>query len=136
MTRTTGPGARAQSTARSGTPIHIRNFGTPITADDRDYLRRKLEARLSRFGKRVERSSVRIEDANGPRGGVDKRCRIKVVLSGLPSVTVEEQHGTLRTALDGALRRIATAVGRAVERRQGPPPLPRRTRVAVTSTDL
>lgn len=128
--------ADARTTARSWPPIHIRNFGTPITTEDRDYLRRKLQARLARFERRVERASVRIEDVNGPRGGIDKLCRIKVVLSGLPSVTVEEQHSVLRAALDGALRRIATAVGRAVGRRQGPPPLPRRTRVAVTSTDL
>jgi len=114
------------ATARAGLRIRILNFGMPIPDSERDYLRRKLEARLARFGQRVERASARLEDVNGPRGGIDKRCRIKVVLSGLPSVTVEEQHSVLRTAIDGALRRAATAVRRAVERRQGPAPLPRR----------
>src|SRR5690606_30873617 len=94
----TGAGTRAAE--RSGPPIHIRNFGAPITADDRDYVRQKLAARLAPFGKRVERASVRIEDVNGPRGGIDKRCRIKVVLSGVTSVTAEEQEAVLRIAID------------------------------------
>ncbi|HLT25398.1 MAG TPA: HPF/RaiA family ribosome-associated protein [Zeimonas sp.] len=129
----TGAGTRAAE--RSGPPIHIRNFGAPITADDRDYVRQKLAARLAPFGKRVERASVRIEDVNGPRGGIDKRCRIKVVLSGVTSVTAEEQEAVLRIAIDGALRRIAIAVRRAVERRQGPRPAPRRTRAALAGSE-
>lgn len=35
-----------------------------------------------------ERISVRVKDVNGPRGGL---CRIKVVLSDLPSVVFEAQ---------------------------------------------
>lgn len=128
-------GIGVQAATRSGPPIHIRNFGTPITQIDRDYLRQKLAARLMRFGARVERASARIEDVNGPRGGIDKRCRIKVVLSGLPSVTVEEYQAVVRAAIDGALRRIATAVQRAVERRQGPAPTPRRIRAAIARDD-
>ena len=99
------------------TPIHIRGVDVSVTPDDRDYLRRKLRARLERFGTRVERASVRIEDVNGPRGGADHRCRTKVVLSGMPSVTVEEERPVLRAAVDGALGRIAAAVRRGVGRR-------------------
>lgn len=122
------PGAAAHTAARTGAPIHIRNFGTPITPSERDYLRRKLAARLSRFESRVERASARIEDVNGPRGGLDKRCRIKVVLRGLHSVIVEEAHDSLRTAIDGALRRLASAMRRAIEQRRAPARLSRRHR--------
>lgn len=34
--------------------------------------------------------------------GIDKSCRIKVVLSRLPSVVVEERHHSLQAAMDGA----------------------------------
>jgi hypothetical protein len=57
---------------------------------------------------------------NGPRGGVDKRCRIKVVLTGLRSVVVEECHHALQAALDGALARAERAV-RQTEQRRGKP---------------
>ena len=104
--------------AASDTPAHIRAVNAPIHAEDRAYLRRKLGMKLGKFARAIERVSVRIEDVNGPRGGVDKLCRIKVVLSGLPSVVIEQQHESLQAAMDGALRRTETAVRRSVRRRR------------------
>jgi CBS domain-containing protein len=113
---------RVKSTfGRSGagdTPAYIRSVGTALDTTDHAYLRRKLGAKLGKFASSIERVSVRIEDVNGPRGGVDKRSRIKVVLSGLPSVMVEEQHHTLQAAMDRALDRTETAVRRSLQRRR------------------
>ena len=69
-------GGRRASAGRDAVTIYIRSADAPISSDDRDYLRRQLSARRARFGSRVERASVRLEDVNGPRGGVDKRCSI------------------------------------------------------------
>jgi CBS domain-containing protein/ribosome-associated translation inhibitor RaiA len=99
------------------TPAFIRAVGTELDFEDREYLRRKLGRRLGKFAPSIERVSVRIEDVNGPRGGLDKRCRIKVVLSGLPSVMVEEQRPDLQPAMDGALARTERAVRRTLQRR-------------------
>ena len=95
-------------------PAFIRAEHAPIDADDRARLRRKLGAKLGKFVRSVERVSVRLRDVNGPRGGIDKICRIKVVLSGLPSVVVEQQHASLQAAIDRALRRTESAVRRSV----------------------
>jgi len=117
----TGVRRNPAASGASTLPIYIRAVDVAMTRDDRDHLRSKLTARLARFGRRIERASVRVEDVNGPRGGVDKRCRIKVVLSGMPSVTVEDQQRALRAALDGALGRITAAVRRSVGRRDAAP---------------
>lgn len=101
-----------------GIPAHIRAVNAPIGASDRAYLRRKLGARLGKFARAIERVSVRIKDTNGPRGGMDRICRIKVVLSGLPSVIVEQRHASLQAAMDGTLRRTGRAVKRSVQRRR------------------
>lgn len=69
-----------------------------------------LGMKFGKFARSIERVGARIEDANGPRGGVDQVCRIKAVLSGLPSIIVERRHPMLVAAIDGAL----TAVERAV----------------------
>jgi ribosome-associated translation inhibitor RaiA len=103
--------------ASSDIPANIRTAGAPIDAGDRAYLRRKLGAKLGKFARAVERVTVRVRDVNGPRGGVDKACTIKVVLTGLPSVVVEQKHASLQAAMDAALQRTERAVRRSVERR-------------------
>lgn len=101
-----------------GTPTYIRSVDSVLSSADRLYLKRKLGQKLHKFAPDVIRSSVRVEDINGPRGGVDKRCRIKVVLRGLPSVVVEELNESLQAAMDGALSRMERTVRRATERRR------------------
>ena len=73
--------------------------------------------KLGKFARAVERVSVRVRDVNGPRGGVDKACTIKVVLTGLPSVVIDEQSASLQAAMDGALQRTERAVRRSMDRR-------------------
>ncbi len=117
---------RPDSAKRAPLPAHIRSAGSMLEAADRDYLRRKLGRKLGKFGRAIERASVRVEDVNGPRGGVDKRCRIKIVLSGLPSVVVDERHHSLQAAIDRSLARVERAVRQAVQRRRMKPLRPRK----------
>ncbi len=117
---------RPDSAKRAPLPAHIHSAGSMLDAADRDYLRRKLGRRLGKFGRVIERTSVRVEDVNGPRGGVDKRCKIKVVLSGLPSVVVEERHHSLQAAMDRSLARVERAVRQAAQRRRMKPLRPRK----------
>lgn len=120
MRKNTLPRAKTAATASSATdlPVFIRAVGVRVGPSDRDYIRRKLDRKLGKFSRHVERTSVRIEDVNGPRGGIDKRCRIKAVLRGLPSVVVEERHETLQAAIDGALSRVTLAVRQATDSRR------------------
>jgi len=74
--------------------------------------------KLGKFASSIERVSVRLFDANGPKGGIDQVCRIKVVLSGLPSVLVERRNSALANAIDAAIRATALAVRRSVQRRR------------------
>ena len=62
-----------------------------LSREDRDYIRRRIDTRVERFASSVERMSFRLEDVNGPRGGVDKACRAKVTLPGHASVVVERR---------------------------------------------
>jgi ribosome-associated translation inhibitor RaiA len=111
------------------TPAHVRVFGVELDEDDRALIRRKLGMKLGKFVGSIERVTVRITDANGPRGGVDHVCNVKVVLSGLPSVVVERRHASPNTAIDLALRATEQAVRRSVSRRRMKP-LRRRNQTA------
>jgi ribosome-associated translation inhibitor RaiA len=116
------PAKRAAGRAAAAdTPVYIRAVGSPIDAPDKAYLRRKLGRKLGKFASWIERASVRIEDVNGPRGGIDKRCRIKIVMSRLPSIVVDERRDSLQGAMDGALARVERAVRQTTERRRTKP---------------
>lgn len=109
---------KPDSPGRAPMPAYIRSVDVPLDEADRAYIRRKLGRKLGKFADAVERMSVRIEDVNGPRGGHDKRCRIKITLRGMASVVVEEQHSALQAAIDGALRRAGSTVTRQLQRRR------------------
>jgi ribosome-associated translation inhibitor RaiA len=99
-------------------PAHVRVIGGEIDHEDRDYIARKLGMRLGKFASSIERITVRLSDTNGPKGGHDQRSQIKVVLSGLPSVVVNQTDSTLSRAIDRAVDTAAIAVRRCVQRRR------------------
>jgi hypothetical protein len=108
-------------TPASTTPANIRVDGVTLDDDDRAYIRRRLGEKLGKYAGAIERVTVRVRDINGPRGGVDLLCSIKVVLSGLPSVVVEHQAALLRPALTRALSAAERAVRQALQRRRKRP---------------
>ncbi len=103
--------AHAGRTAAAATPLVIR---TSIDLDDalRDDVRRRLARKLGAQAHHVERVSVRFDDLNGPKGGIDTVCRITAALTGHPSIVVEERAA--EAAL--AFRRAADVVGRTLRR--------------------
>jgi ribosome-associated translation inhibitor RaiA len=106
--------------AASRTPVALRTTaGLAVAHDVQDYIRGRLGFRLGKFARHIERITVRFSDVNGPRGGVDTVCGIKVVLSGLPSVVVAEAAHTPVEAFNRADDRVERAVRRSIGRAQG-----------------
>jgi ribosome hibernation promoting factor len=118
------PKASGRKPARTHEPpvhAHIRAFGIYLNQNTRTSIRRKLDRKFRKFARSIERMSVRLKDVNGPHGGVDHVCRIKVVLRSLPSVVYEKQDVSLDTAVGGALAGAERAVRRTLERVRGKP---------------
>jgi hypothetical protein len=109
---------RGRAEEAPSVPANIRAFGVEVDPGNRAYIRRKLGMKLGKFAPSIERVSVRIEDVNGPRGGVDHACRVKVVLSDLPSVVVEERDAAKGVVVDRALAAVERAVRRTLQRRR------------------
>jgi CBS domain-containing protein len=111
-------GKRGGRTGTWQVPAHIRTRIGGLGPDEMSYIRRKLGKKLGKFAPSIERVSVRTEDVNGPRGGVDQLVRIKVVLSRLPSVVFENRDASLDVAVDGAISGVERAVRRTLQRRR------------------
>ena len=103
------------------TSAQVRVLGVELGERERSYLRRRLGRKLGKFATSIERVSVRVDDVNGPRGGIDQSCRIYVVLIGLPPVVIERRDASLEAAIDGALTGAERAVRRRVQRRRMKP---------------
>lgn len=106
----------AGATDARRTPANIRTFGVQDDPSLRRYVRDRLGRKLGKFAQRIERASVRFKDVNGPRGGIDTVCRIKVVISGLDSVVVEDRGARPRDAFDRAADDVERATRRSLGR--------------------
>jgi ribosomal subunit interface protein len=91
------------------------------TAAIQDHVERRILFAVGRFAPRVEEVSVRLGDANGPRGGNDKTCRTVASLHGVGQVVVEDADADLYAAVDRAASRLGRTVARAVDRRRDRP---------------
>ena len=119
-------GDKTPRRGRSGTnpPLvvaHIRAIGIDLEQDTRTNIQRRLDRTLGKFASSIERVSVRLRDVNGPRGGVDQACRIKVVLRNLPSIVFETQDAFLDVAVGAALAGVERSVRRTLQRRRSKP---------------
>lgn len=95
--------------------IDIRPSNLALQPEHAERITRRAGFALSRLASRIRRVEVRFVDVNGPRGGIDKRCRVLLHLDrGLP-VLVEEKGSDLLALIDRAMDRV----GRAVHKRLG-----------------
>ena len=69
--------------------IVIRAHQVDLTPELRDHVRRRLEFALGRLGPAVRAVQVTLADVNGPRGGVDKQCRMRIAGDQLPALVIE-----------------------------------------------
>lgn len=89
--------------------------GVEVDRATRERVGRRLGFALGRFGDRVGRVAVHLIDLNGPRGGVDKRCRVVAEVLGRGPVVVEDTNASLTAAIDRAADRVGQAVRRRLD---------------------
>jgi ribosome-associated translation inhibitor RaiA len=101
------------------------NTDNSIRGDDalRDEVQGVVGSALDRFGERVTRVEVHLNDVNSMKGGGDdKRCMLEARLSGREPIAVTHTAPSLDLALDGALdklvRSLESVVGKELSAQQ------------------
>jgi putative sigma-54 modulation protein len=92
------------------------NLTTAETIAFREHARRRIQVAFERIQYRVTSVGVYLKDINGPRGGDDKRCVLRVEVSGAPTAVVRGRHGDLVALVDRLAQTAARSVLNRVKR--------------------
>lgn len=98
--------------------ISITSSIDQVSSDAIDSIRMLLTSTLARFTPRIAQVSVLIADENGPKGGIDKLCRVNVQMPGLGMVTTTARHEKTMAAVSEAARRARRMVVTKLKRPQ------------------
>ncbi len=98
--------------------LEIRGVNYELDDELKDFIARRLRFALGRFAARVNQVSVLVSDVNGPRGGVDKRCRISVDLAPRGRVMIEGSGDEPFALVARSAKRVGRSVRRELDRRR------------------
>lgn len=98
--------------------ISVRSKGVRVTHALQDYIHRRVRFATDRFAGRIGRVEVHLQDVNGPKGGVDKICRMSAEMLGAGRIEVEERQPGLLVAIYHATRRMARSISRQADPRR------------------
>ena len=90
--------------------VEIRGKGLHVTDVLSTYIQRRLGFALGRFRRRVERVLVWVEDTNGPKGGIDKQCRVAVVVPHSRAAVMESRASNILVAINRAVAKASRYV--------------------------
>ena len=97
--------------------MEIRRKNTRLGRFARREIAQALATALRRFHAEIQRIRVYVENLNGPRGGIDKRCRVEVQMRRGKSFRIGEEGGVWSSVVTRLARRVARHFGRRVNRR-------------------
>lgn len=99
--------------------VEVRGHGVEVSEALRDHVERRLRFSLDRFRERVDAAYASLRDVNGDgRHGVDKECRVVVVMRPSGSVAAHARRADLYQAIDVAAGAVGRSLVRAVTRRR------------------
>lgn len=79
---------------------------------------RRIRFALDRLGHAIREVHVTLADVNGPKGGLDKACRVRVVGDRMGAIVVDARATEVEAALDEAATRAGRTAARALHRRR------------------
>jgi len=91
-----------------------KSIGTQL----HELVQRQIAYALGRFEVHIRSVTLRLSDLNGPKGGVDKHCKIMVTLRGGESIVAEVTDVEFEPVIHRAVDRIAGRVRRYLKASQ------------------
>ena len=96
--------------------IQARDFS--LTDSILTFIKDRLNLTLSSRFDQIQTIVVRLSDVNGPRGGNDKRCQIRISIPRLKEIVIDDVQSDLYVAIFRASDRASRTVNRRLARLQ------------------
>jgi ribosome-associated translation inhibitor RaiA len=94
--------------------LRLTSHGIELSDELRRFVERRARFGLGRFAARIRSMAIRLKDVNGPRGGVDQSCHVKLDLGFEKPVIISERRENAFSAVSFAMDRAARAVRRRI----------------------
>ncbi len=99
--------------------VLMRGVHLSLTDGLKAYVREHLVDHIERLcDDEAAELDVSLLDINGPKGGVDKECRVTVRMPGLAAIHITERSETLHQAIDATRDRLEKTLKRTLEKRR------------------
>ena len=98
--------------------IHVRCLHLDNSEHVDRHAREKLHAALGNFSGRIEQIDLLLEDLHGTKHGTERRCTVRISLSGANDVMVQHVDRDIYHAIDEAAKRCKRTVRRRINRRR------------------
>ncbi len=72
---------------------------------------------FDKFRNDVRAIVITVEDINGPRGGIDRVCKVLVKLRSRKELFVSDKNSSVSSVVSSAIDRVTRAVRKTVDRR-------------------
>ena len=86
--------------------INVTSTNLVVSKKVKEELTSRIKSVFGRTQDRITKASVTLSDVNGPKGGRDKECKVKLTLPGHPTILVMARK-------DNMFKAIATALSTA-----------------------
>jgi len=98
--------------------LDIRSVHLALESDAIDRIRERFEHSLDHFDRHILGGHIVLSDVNGPKGGADKHCMVRLHVRGSQEIVIEEEGVDLFSVAGRAAERLAVAVGHSVDKKR------------------
>lgn len=99
--------------------IIFNNRNLTDIAEIRTYVGHKVAFFFSRNQNKIKTITITLADINGPKGGKDKQCKVRINTDHLAEIIITEERENLLHAIDNSLIRANRTLVQQLKRRLG-----------------
>jgi ribosome-associated translation inhibitor RaiA len=90
----------------------IHTHGTTVSDQLKEHTEAKVRLTLGLYVEKIKRADIYLTDINGPKGGDDMQCKIKIDAYGQSPFVVQQTATTLTDAINACSHRVKRTVAR------------------------